>query len=196
MREAIDQAPTSLEPPVQLLDDHHLVVLSEDAAARAVFAARLADQLDRVPESEVTVLPGGAIDLPGFCRAVQSAFRLKRVIRPDLGEIIQSLRRRPTRTKRAYLIWPDAEEMLEHDVDLFGRLVNALLAAAAEREYVSPDVLLLQRVIFLGGNKLGAYAECELGQFCTWRTDDEASTFWRVFACLDRPPVLTYRLDG
>jgi hypothetical protein len=98
--------------------------------------------------------------------------------------------------KRRYFIWHDADAMLEADVELFCRLVNAIFAVAAECEHISLDPVVLQRVVFLGGAKLGAYAEDANGQFCRWLEDEDESPFWDVISVVDRPPVITYRIDG
>ena len=74
-------------------------------------------------------------------------------------------------------------------------MVNALLGTAAYHEHVEPDVLVLQRVVFFGGDKLGASAEEPHGQFNAWLTEDDGD-LWEVYACLERPPVMTFRLDG
>jgi hypothetical protein len=91
-------------------------------------------------------------------------------------------------------------------VDLFRRLVNALFAVAAETECVSLDPVVLQRVVMLGGSKLGAYAEDDTGQFNRWLIEDAddatsdsrrtESLFWEVQNVIERPPVLVYRMDG
>lgn len=105
--------------------------------------------------------------------------------------------RRSTMTlKREYFLWHEAEALLETDVELFGALVNAFIGVAAEREHVSVDRLLIQRVVFLGGAKLGAYAEDSNGQFCRWLEEDQGSPFWEVISVVERPAVIAYRVEG
>ena len=98
--------------------------------------------------------------------------------------------------KREYFLWHEAEALLEADVRLFGALVDAFLGVAAEREHISADRLVLQRVVFLGGSKLGAYAEDPCGQLRRWLEEQDGSPFWEVLSVVERPPVITYRVDG
>jgi hypothetical protein len=58
------------------------------------------------------------------------------------------------------------------------------------------NALVLQRVVFIGSSKLGAYAEDHNGQFNRWLDDSEESPFWEVASIIERPPVLTFRIDG
>lgn len=201
---------------IQLLDDHHLVVLSDSSAARRQFAGTLKSHLEDLPDTQVIAIDGtAATDLHSFCRQLE-----KRLAAPhaphdqhhhrhgaspwwrDVQSVIKVLRD-SGRTegggeapKRRYFLWHEAHVMLEADVELFAHLVNALFAVAAEFEHTNLEPLLLQRVVFIGGAKLGAYAEDVNGQFCKWLEDEEGSPFWEVASVMDRPPVLTYRIDG
>ena len=209
----------------QLLDEHHLVVLGEPAV-RHRFVRTLAERLASLPESEVVPIRGErATGLASFSRELERALtgapeparvsaRVSarvparaparapaRELSPAQGadgvaDIIATLRACPQTAKRQYFLWHDADAMLESDVALFGRIVNALLGVAAEREHISPDRLVIQRSIFLGNDKLGAYAEEEHGQFRTWLLAGDTTPFWEVASCLDRPSVLTFRLEG
>jgi len=181
----------------QLLDEHHLVVLAEPQQRRTEFARSLAVHLEAMPETALVSLPaGGATTLGAFCRMLSEALHLARPVPPTMDGLIRLLRAGPLQAKHQYFIWHEADALLEADVKLFSRLVNAFLSVAAEFEYVNPDVLTLQRMVFLGGDKLGAYAEDESGQFCTWLTEGGSTRFWEVTSCVSRPPVLAYRLDG
>ncbi len=68
------------------------------------------------------------------------------------------------------------------------------IAVAAEKEHVSPDALVLQRSVFVGGEKLAAYAQRRDGQLRTWLLEDGATPFWEVMSSVPHPPVLTYYL--
>jgi hypothetical protein len=181
----------------QLLDEHHLVVLGEDQETRRIFADALVEQVIAVDGTEVLRLDGGTItSLPTFAGAFARARGL--VPRPikDVDSFITRLRDWTSSARMRYIVWDDADQLLEADVSLFGQLANALLGVSAEREFVSSDRLVIQRVVFVGDNKLGAYAEEERGQLRSWHFADGSTPFWEVAACLTRPPVLTYRLDG
>jgi hypothetical protein len=192
---------------IQLLDDHHLVVLSDDAAQCGRFAASLAQQLGVMGDTDVIGIDGTlATDLPSFCRQLEGQFPARRGggssldANPwwrDMQSVIAVMRNASSGPKRRYFLWREADAMLEADVSLFGRLVNAMLSVAAECEHVNLDPVVVQRVIFLGGAKLGAYAEDATGQFCRWLEEPGGeSPFWEVRSVLEHPPVIAYRIDG
>ncbi len=182
---------------VQLLDEHHLVVLGEQQDQRVDFARHLAEQLGTIPETQTITIRGDLItDLDSLCSQLEAGLDVCEPITRSVEAVIELLRINRDDQKHQYFIWQDADSLLESDVDLFGQLANAFLGVAAEREHISPDVLVLQRIVFIGGDKLGAYAEEEAGQFCTWLVEDGITVFWEVASCVERPPVLTYQLDG
>jgi hypothetical protein len=186
---------------IQLLDDHHLVVLSDSGRARSQFADHLAKHLGSMSDTEIITIDGAfAIDLQSFCEQLEQQLKLSRIgPNPwwrDVCSVIEVLRHAGSAPKRRYFIWQEAHTMLENDVELFCRLVNAFMGVAAEFEHINLDPLVLQRAVFIGGPKLGAYAEDCNGQFSRWLDDDRDSPFWEVASVIDRPPVLTYRIDG
>lgn len=189
MTEPADVAP--------LLDEHHLVILG-DGDERDAFGERLHDHLsETVADSTVSVLEGAkATSLASFCRMLDEGLRLEQEGEQTVDGIVERLRNASAGLRHHYFIWHDADTLLEHDVALFGRLVNAMLGVAAEREHLSPDLLVIHRHVFLGNYKLGAYADDDNGQFRSWLVKDNATRFWDVASCLDRPPVLAYRLGG
>jgi hypothetical protein len=224
------EAATWSESVMQLLDEHHLVVLSDSVKARRHFHDNLIQRLSLMPQTRVVRIDGdNATDLSSFCRQLEAGLGptlgrdadSRPASRPpheapqvstadlpsppcwrDMHSVIEVLRSasapdsQPS-PKRRYFLWSEADALLESDVELFCRLVNALLGVAAECEHVSLDPLMLQRVVFIGGPKLGAYAEDSNGQFCRWLDDDDdSSPFWEIASILDRPPVMTYRIDG
>lgn len=191
---------------IQLLDDHHLVVLSDNPQARSQFAQTLAESLGLIAQTEVVMIDGrSATDLPSFCRQLESHLSgagtspspqtSDRWWR-DIHSVIEILRGAGGGLKRRYFIWPDADSMLEADVELFSSVVNAIFGVAAESEHINLDPVIVQRVVFIGGSKLGAYAEDTSGQFCKWLEDEENSPFWEVMSVVDKPAVITYRIDG
>ncbi len=201
-------SPTDL---VQLLDEHHVVVLADDPRQRRQFTRVLSDHLNAQPQTEVVVLDGANMtDLPSLVRELtRRAGRDDPVDLPPDGEgergvpapdpfeaVIDLLRQWPGTPHHRYLLWREADVLLDADLALFARFVNALFAVAAEREHLNAEPLILQRVALIGNAKLGAYAEDERGQFSCWLEDEEGgSPFWEVMSCVDRPPVITCRLD-
>ena len=201
---------------IQLLDDHHVAILCDEGRARHHAERAIHEQLSRLPESRVIDIDcAAARDLPSFCKQLEPHFA-DRKPRPeqwwrDVNSVIDLLRGSDTGTaqgsafplagseigvKREYFLWHEAECLLETDLALFSALVNAFLGVAAEREHISAERLLIQRVVFFGGAKLGAYADDPKGQFSCWLKDDEGSPLWEVISVVERPMVITYRVDG
>ena len=79
--------------------------------------------------------------------------------------------------------------------DDFGQIVDAMAGVAAEAEYVSDDLLLLHRAVFVGGSVLDVYAEDAKSQFQKWLVDEHGEPFWKVVTGLETPPFLRYRID-
>jgi len=79
---------------------------------------------------------------------------------------------------------------------LFGRIVDAMSGVAAEAEYVSDDLLLLHRSIYVGGSILDVYAEDPKGQFRSWFRDEHDDPFWRVVTGLVEPAFTRYAIDS
>jgi hypothetical protein len=191
----------------QLLDEHHLVVTGEPADRRA-FAAQLREHLEALEDTEVLLISGSSIrDLASFAEALTQGLDLDETP-TDVDGVIAGLREYPHEPKHLFVMWEDADVMLDADAELFGKLAQAFIGTAAERELISPDMLVLQRMVFLGGETLGAFAGDPNRQLRTWsgtHSDDQTfigdasamrDPFWEVAACLEHPPVLVYRLDG
>ena len=199
----------------RLTDERHLAVWSDDADDRIVFAGRFGSFLQGVSDTEVVRLFGGAItNLDELCH------QLERALPPDDGGngvirrrvsgpsgITARLRhqadfvgRSPIR--RRYIIWHDADVLIEHDRRLFDAVADAIAGVAAESEYASDDLLLLTRAVYIGGPTLARYAHDETGQLRAWlgagngpgsgsgNGSGSVEPFWRVVSGLDRPPVL------
>lgn len=188
---------------VQLLDEQHLVAASDHASRRLQFAASLTQFLGSQKETEVCTLYGRYIaDLEGFChqleRGLPGPVLARRVDGP--GSVTSLLRYRvsmPGRraAKFRYFIWNDADVLLGADPQLFGRLVDAMAGVAAEAEYVSDDLLLIQRSVFVGSGRLLEYFENEAGQFRSWWSDGCGEPFWQVVTGLEAPRCTTCAID-
>lgn len=193
------------EPEVtQLLDEHHLVAWSGVARRRVHFAACLTHFLSLQADAEVCPLFGRFItDLDSFChqleRVLPGCSSVKRQIDgPDgLVALLRSrhaLRIRPASRYR-YYVWNDADVLLKRDHKLFGRIVDALAGVAAEAEYASDELLLVQRAVFVGGPMLDLYSESTKGQFRSWYDDGLGEPFWQMVTGIDAPPILRYQVD-
>ena len=163
---------------------------------RRNFVEQLHEQLESLEDTEILEIDGTSIsEIDRFGVALAKGLDLVEAPK-DVNGVRTVLREYPHEPKHLFFIWRDADVLLEADVDLFGRLVNAFIGSAAERELITLDVLVLQRIVFLGGDKLGAYAEDPEGALATWLVDGDDDPFDEVKKCLSHPPVITYRLEG
>lgn len=187
----------------QMLDEHHLVAWSDMPPRRMQFAVSLARFLSSQRDTEVAVFYGRFItDLDSFCyqleRSVPGPVLDRRIDGPaGIANLLRSrasYRGRPN-AKYRYYIWHDSDVLLRANPRLFGRIVDTMAGVAAESEYVSDDVLLIHRCIFVGGSILDLYGEDERAQFRSWYCDGQGEPFWRVVTGIDRPPFQRYRID-
>jgi hypothetical protein len=188
----------------QLLDESHLVAWSDAAALRTQFAVSLAHFLGSQNDTEVCVFYGKHItDLDSFCHQLERCLPgpgLERRIHGPRGAV-NLLRARPSfrgriPSKYRYYIWHDADVLLRADSKLFGQVVDAISGVAAEAEYVSDDLLLIHRCVYVGGAILDIYAEDGKSQFNQWLDDGQGDPFWRVVTGVEAPTFTRYRIDS
>ena len=169
------------------------------------FAGSLGQFLQGLRDAEVCTLYGRFItDLDSFCYQLERAVAGPAVERRIDGlrgvtSLLRSrevFRGRPASKFRFY-VWHDADVLLGENEALFGRLVDAMAGVAAEAEYVSDDLLMIHRTVFVGGPRLLEYAEREQGQFQSWARDGaDTEPFWEMVTGIERPPVETYLIDS
>lgn len=185
----------------QLLEEHHLAAWAHVEAHRTRFGSELATYLGRLDDTQVCELPGSAItDIFSFCnfleRSIQNG-RVRRSIdaRGGIVDALRSVSDRARNFKRRFIIWHDADVLLRHDHKLFGRLADAMMGVSAELEYASEDLLLIQRVVFVGAPSLDLYAEDPRGQFRRWYAERNEEPLWKTVTGVSAPRVLRYRID-
>lgn len=187
----------------QRLEETHLAAWSDRAESRAIFCGVLASSLARLPDSQVCVISGALVeDMYSFCTQLERQLGVGRVRRrvDGGGGVVDALRHRPRVVagkplKRRYILWDDAHVLLAKDPALFGVLVDALLGAAAESEFVSDDILLLQRIVFVGSPAMDLYAEDERSQFNRWLAEGQERPLWQVITGVKRPAVASARVE-
>ncbi|MFN7020875.1 MAG: hypothetical protein ACK4WH_06060, partial [Phycisphaerales bacterium] len=189
---------------LQLLEEHHLCAWSPDKHLRRQFVNDLSWHLRHLRQTQVCILDGTKItDLSSVCSILEAQLgtgRIAREIDSPLG-VVGSLRRRPSPggsepIKSRYYIWSEAHQLLRRDPDLFGRLVDALAGVAADEEYVSEDLLLLHRAVFVGGPSLDVYAEDPRGQFRRWWSDRGEPGFWQVRTGVAAPKLVSRSIEA
>ncbi|MEX2217302.1 MAG: hypothetical protein WD749_00965 [Phycisphaerales bacterium] len=198
-------AATNWQPDVvQLLDEHHLIATSDSPRKRTHFGVLLAQFLQGLREAEVCTLYGQYItDLDSFCHQLERAIPgppLDRRIdgRRGVTALLRSrevFRGRPN-TKFRFYIWNDADTLLRHDEPLLWRLHDAIAGVAAESEYVSDDLLLIHRAVYIGCPILGDAADKDAGPFRAWHDDGSDEPFWQLVTGIEQPPVMRYKIDS
>ncbi|MDX9912720.1 MAG: hypothetical protein RBS39_12895 [Phycisphaerales bacterium] len=187
----------------QLLDEHHLVAWSAQPRRRLHFAVSLGQFLESQRDVEVCSFYGRFItDIDAFCHQLERAIvglPLERRVDGPNG-IVNMLRSRqevPGRvpSRYRYYIWHDADILLREDHRLFGQIAEAMAGVAAESEYVSDDLLLIHRSIYVGGPMLDVYAEDPRGAFRSWLDDGMGEPFWQLVTGVETPPVVRYGID-
>lgn len=186
----------------QLLEEHHLVAWTRSAKDRTRFGEELASHLAAMNDTEVCEFSGTQItDILSFCNQFERAIGNDRVRRSidGSGGVIDALRSsldNDRRIKRRYFIWKDAHILLKADPQLFGRLVDTFTGVAAETEYASEDLLVIQRAVFIGAPSLDMYAEDAKGQFRTWFSEEGEEPLWQCITGVDHPSVLRYQIEA
>jgi len=193
----------------QLLEERHLVAWSASASARGHFVRQLSAYLSSLGDTETVVVDGSRIEsaeqlagqlaAEGFDDLSRSAERAGTGF-GDEQRVVDVLRRRRLGRagrpfKRRFILWTDANATLARSAPLFGRLVDAVLGVAAEDEYASEEVLLIQRAIFIGSAALDVYAEDPRGQFRSWLGDGRSPALWQVVTGVSRPAVLSRSIE-
>lgn len=186
-----------------LLAEAHVAAWSDDAHARQRFASSLHHFLASQPDTEVWSIGGGAIDsVSSLCRQVGMCYPLG-VIEPrlhGLRGLTDALRQRGSDaygcySRFRYVIWHEADATLNKDPELFGEIVDALTGVAAEFEFASERLLMIQRTVFVGGSGIEAYGKRRGGQFRSWLGHGSGRPFWEVVTGVESPDVRVKPLE-
>jgi len=184
---------------VQLLDEHHLAVVGSTRDIRRRWLSGLTSRIECLEGTRILHLDTGEDpSLENLIRQLDRSLPEIRIRPHDVDGLIRSFRRLSISDRRMFILWENADCMLEDDVQLFGEVADALLSCAVQHEFLSDDRLTLDRVVFTGSEKLGAYAEEGGGQFRSWRTSamEPNGSVIEVRTVNRRPRVLLFRLDG
>jgi hypothetical protein len=187
-----------------MLDESHLIATSDHAGTRSQFAGSIGSFLQGLRDAEVCTLYGRFItDLDSFCYQLERALPGhpldRRIDGPrgitNLLRTREIYRGRPAAKFRFY-VWHDADVLLHADRDLFGRIVDSISGVASEAEYVSDDVLLIHRLVAVGGSALSLYSEDPEGQFQSWYCDGMGEPFWSVVTGIPAPTFTPLSIDS
>ncbi|MBM4107383.1 MAG: hypothetical protein FJ255_00975 [Phycisphaerae bacterium] len=191
------RAPDWQPEALQRMDEQHLVAWSAVPGRRVAFGAAFTEFLALQRDAELCVLYGHSIvDLETLCAQLERSLpgpELSRRIEGLTG-VVAWLRSRSTgrfrhAAKFRYYLWHDADVLLKHDAELFGRLVDAIAGVSAEAEYVSDEMLLIHRAVIVGSPALAEYGARTEGQFRSWFDDGLGRPFWLEVTGVPTPRV-------
>ncbi len=202
--ETVPLAADAMAEIVQLMDEHHLVATAATGDARVRFGSGVGRFLAGMRDVEVCHLHGKYVtDLESFCNQLEHALIGPPLARKLNGRdgVVSLLRRRETITRiRAprlrYFIWHDADELLIENRPLFSMLTDTIVGVAAESEFVDDDLLLIQRLLLLGGEALDDYARDPRGQCRSWLRDEAGLARWRLTTGVRRPLFVRFNIDN
>lgn len=185
----------------EMLEEHHVVACSRNMGVRERFVMELVRHLHVMQDAQVIVLSGSSMyDLDGFCRQLDRALpasngdRLRRTI-DGKGGVCERLKDRPSiassHIKYRYYIWRDADALYKHNKTLFAKLVDAVAGVAAAEEYASEDLLLLHRMVLVGGSALHLCYDDARGPLRTWLPEQGhgSKPLWAVVTGIEKPPM-------
>lgn len=189
-----------------LLDEKHLVLWSRDLHRRERAADLVVNALRTVQDAQVVSLPGAVIhDL--------------KTLRTQLDHALPSAENRPLRAtiegpagllarlrepadplpghhhvKWRYYVWRDADVLLRSSPAVFSMMVDAVAGVAAEAEFTSEDLLLIQRLVLVGGPALQVEAQDPAGPMNAWRPGSPWARLTKiaapVFECREIPTTI------
>lgn len=190
----------------QVLEEHHVCAYSDSLTARTSFTVDLVLQLALMDNSQVCVVDGSLThDVPSFGRELGAALGVEsgRHALDTVADIVWAMRRRFPRAdqptvKRRFIVWTEAHDLLRRDASAFSQIADAIMGVAAESEFTSEDLLLLQRVVFVGRTSLDLYGEEATGQFREWIQEGDERPLWSVVSGQEAPRVcrLAIKTDG
>lgn len=173
-----------------MLDDHHVVAVSEDEATRIEFGSCVAIQTEQMMQVEVCPIFGRYVrGLEDLAYMMSRAFPAGGPVEPSVEGVMDCARRTRASTRRRFIIWHDADVFAAADRVIFWQVADALMGVAAEQEYASEDLLVITRCLFVGSPRLAEHVA-----FRRWWSEGEREPLWKVVSGLERPPVQCVRI--
>lgn len=195
------QLPIDLDFPLEgdwyasaeaLMDEHHIVAVSEDEGARINFGTHIVMQMQQMGQTEVCPIYGRRIrSWEHLAYQISRALPGDTPIEPTSDGIVRALHDKHTGSMRRYIVWHDAHEMMQHEPEAFDETLDVLMGVAAEQEYASEDSLLLTRCLFIGSPDLLAAPG-----FTGWLPEGDSPPLWEVVSGLPKPPVKAVRVTA
>ncbi|GJM19949.1 MAG: hypothetical protein DHS20C14_21620 [Phycisphaeraceae bacterium] len=188
---------------VSALDTHHLVAWSELTRRRNAFVGEVRSFLAAQQDTDACLVHGRSVfTLDDLCHQLERLVPVpelhRRLDGPDgVTELLRGRNTTPGRRapRVRCWIWSDADVLLRSDPELFSSVVDCMLGVSAESEFGTLDGGPIQRVLFVGGPMLEAYARDRSGQFRSWAAEGDSEPFWKLVSGLERPPVVARPVD-
>ncbi len=175
-----------------LLDEHHVVAVSDDEATRIHFGTHVAIQAEQMTDVEVCPIYGRFVrNLDDLVYTLSRAMPAMQPVEPTIEGVIDTCRRHRRGTKRRYIIWHGADTLAREQPQLFHQAADAMMGVAAEQEYASEDLLVITRCLFIGPPALA-----EQPAFRNWWAEGDEPPLWQVISGIDQPPVLRVDLKS
>jgi len=155
--------PITWQPEVLArLEDRHLIAWGDDVAVRTRFAANFQQYLSSMPDTQVCVIHGRAIQtIDDLCDQLERLIPVDKLSRSVDGPwgISSLLRQRNTipgrRSERMRVfVWHDADLLVRRDRGLFQDVVEVMAGVSAEMEYADEGAVLVQRCIYVGSSAI------------------------------------------
>jgi len=180
-----------------------MVLWSRDLHRRERAADLVVNSLRAVQDAQVVSLPGAVIhDLKSLRTHLDHALPsaenrpLRATIDGPAGLLARL--REPAdplpdhhHVKWRYYVWRDADVLLRSSPAVFSMMVDAVAGVAAEAEFTSVDLLLIQRLVLVGGPSLHVAACDPEGPMRAWRAGSSWARLTKVaapvFECREIP---------
>ncbi len=197
--------PSTWQPEVLAkLESHHIAACSGSVNARTRFGASLQQFLVAQPSTQVCVLHGRHIlNIEDFCAQLERLILVDNLARSvdgtqGLASVFRSKAESHTRVpiRHRFFLWHDADVLLRQNPELFGEIAELIAGVSAELEYASHGSLLIQRCVYMGGDRLAAYARDPQSMLNQWGQDGPGVPFWSLVTGEDRPSTSLCSIDS
>jgi hypothetical protein len=177
------------------LESHHIAAWSSESGSRTRFGASLQQYLVSQPGVEVCTLHGrNILDLEGLCAQLERLIPVEKLARTVDGAygVASVLRSRSmawsnSPARQRILLWHDADVLIRHNPQLFGEIAEVIAGVSAELEYVGESPLMIQRCVYMGGERLADVARDPDSMLNSWAEDGPGVPFWSLVTGEESP---------
>lgn len=197
--------PCTWQPEVLAkLESHHIAAWSMDTGLRTRFGASLQQFLVSQPGTEVCVLHGRSIlDLDGLCAQLERLIPVESLARSvdgpkGLASILRTRTSNGSRvpTRQRFFLWHDADVLIRQNPMLFEAIAEAIAGVSAELEYAGDAALLIQRCVYIGGDRLASVARDPDSMLNRWADDGPGVPFWSLVTGEESPMTALCSIDS